>query len=221
MPRSMMPSIYPCSHMTTATMSCMLSSNFGVTRQIPCTHLLANCPSHFGTCTSSVAFQSMALFMVKPFPQLMNFVVLALMENPGYRQATFNCSPLFTNLQEEQKMFELLTGLNFCLKAQVDISCLLLESTEEEFHSPSGVIDNNWTIKTKDTAKPFLDMGVDETLRDETYLAAFLSCWICKFLLPRHKIDHICLNVFNVASLMAHGQKFSLVVPILSSIYNA
>ncbi|KAF3644385.1 hypothetical protein FXO37_21480 [Capsicum annuum] len=66
---------------------------------------------------------------------------------------------------------------------------------------------------------PFVELGMEESLRDETYLAAFLACWICKFLLPNKKAGCIRASVFKVASLMAHREKFSLAVPVLASIY--
>uniref|UniRef100_M1DSS0 Aminotransferase-like plant mobile domain-containing protein n=1 Tax=Solanum tuberosum TaxID=4113 RepID=M1DSS0_SOLTU len=63
------------------------------------------------------------------------------------------------------------------------------------------------------------DLGVEEPLRDETYLAAFLACWLSKFVLPNKKADCIRSSVFKVASLMAHGEIVSLAVPVLASIY--
>ncbi|KAH0781636.1 hypothetical protein KY290_001234 [Solanum tuberosum] len=56
-------------------------------------------------------------------------------------------------------------------------------------------------------------------IRDETYLAAFLACWLCKFVLPNKKVDCIRASVFKVTSLMAHGEIFSLAVPVLANIY--
>ncbi|KAF3655646.1 hypothetical protein T459_00821 [Capsicum annuum] len=42
---------------------------------------------------------------------------------------------------------------------------------------------------------------------------------IWKFVLPIKKLDHICPSVFKIASLMAHGEKLALAIPILASIY--
>ena len=66
----------------------------------------------------------------------------------------------------------------------------------------------------------FYNLGVAETNVKETYLAAFLACWLCKFVLPWGSVNLIRLGVFKVASRMAQYQTFSLVVPMLASIYN-
>ncbi|XP_027769716.1 uncharacterized protein LOC114075560 [Solanum pennellii] len=68
---------------------------------------------------------------------------------------------------------------------------------------------------------PFVELGVEESFRDETYMAAFLVCWLCKFVFPSKKADCIRASVLKVASLMAHGEIFSLAVPVLASIYAA
>ncbi|KAH0713698.1 hypothetical protein KY289_009657 [Solanum tuberosum] len=86
-------------------------------------------------------------------------------------------------------------------------------------HDPSGNIDMSLLPRTEEENAPFVELGVEESFRDETYLAAFLACWLCKFVLPNRKADCIRANVFKVASLMAHGEIFSLAVPILESIY--
>ena len=66
----------------------------------------------------------------------------------------------------------------------------------------------------------FDNLGVAEVDVKETYLAAFLACWLCKFVLPWGSVNLIRLGVFKVASRMAQYQTFSLVVPMLASIYN-
>ncbi|KAH0644118.1 hypothetical protein KY290_035094 [Solanum tuberosum] len=66
---------------------------------------------------------------------------------------------------------------------------------------------------------PFVELDVEESLRDETNLAAFFACWLCKFVLSNKKVNHVRSSVFKVASLMAHGKKFSITVPVLASIY--
>ncbi|KAF3667115.1 putative histone H2B.1-like [Capsicum annuum] len=66
---------------------------------------------------------------------------------------------------------------------------------------------------------PFVKLGVEGSLREETNLVAFLTCWICKFVLPIKKLDHIRPSIFKIASLMAHGERFALAIPVLASIY--
>ncbi|KAH0776103.1 hypothetical protein KY290_007514 [Solanum tuberosum] len=86
-------------------------------------------------------------------------------------------------------------------------------------HNHSGHIDSNFLPRTDEENAPFVELDVEESLRDETNLAAFFACWLCKFVLPNKKVNHVRASVFKVASLMAHGKKFSLAVPVLASIY--
>ncbi|KAK4731491.1 hypothetical protein R3W88_024479 [Solanum pinnatisectum] len=53
----------------------------------------------------------------------------------------------------------------------------------------------------------------------ETYLTAFLSCWLCAFVFLFEKGNFIRLGTFKIASLMASGRRVSL-VPVLASIYH-
>ncbi|KAH0696636.1 hypothetical protein KY290_014018 [Solanum tuberosum] len=86
-------------------------------------------------------------------------------------------------------------------------------------HDPSENIDMSFLPRTKEENAPLVELGVEESFKDETYLAAFLACSLCKFVLPNKKADCIRASVFKVASLMAHGEIFSLAVPVLASIY--
>ncbi|KAL3502694.1 hypothetical protein ACH5RR_037143 [Cinchona calisaya] len=148
----------------------------------------------------------------------------------GKSRLPASCIHLFSafhKLTKRTKDVRIVDWIQFWFKGQsryqqppLRVSGRRISSKPRTTHNPSGIIDNDYAFKINNKAEQFLDLGVDETSRDETYLAAFLSCWICKFLLPRHKIGHIRPSVFKVASLMACGQKFSLAVPVLSSIYN-
>ncbi|KAL2931549.1 Hexon-interlacing protein [Bienertia sinuspersici] len=53
----------------------------------------------------------------------------------------------------------------------------------------------------------------------QTYLAAFLSCWLCAFVFPLKNLGCIRPSVFKPASQLASGQRTSLVIPVLASIY--
>ncbi|KAH0636783.1 hypothetical protein KY289_036698 [Solanum tuberosum] len=64
--------------------------------------------------------------------------------------------------------------------------------------------------ETDEENAPFVELDVEESLRDETNLTTFFACWLCKFVLPNKKVNHVSASVFKVASLMAHGKKFSL-----------
>ena len=62
-------------------------------------------------------------------------------------------------------------------------------------------------------------LEVPDDRRGNTYLAAFLSCWLCTFALPEAEKGFIRPSTFEVASNMAAGCTFSLAVPVLESIY--
>jgi hypothetical protein len=53
----------------------------------------------------------------------------------------------------------------------------------------------------------------------ETYLTAFISWWICYFLLSSSPVYTIRPSVFVMASLIARGDMISLAVPVLANIY--
>jgi Plant mobile domain len=55
----------------------------------------------------------------------------------------------------------------------------------------------------------------------ETYLTAFLSWWICYFLIPSTPAFVIRPSVFVMASRIARGQRVSLAVPVLANIYRS
>lgn len=88
-------------------------------------------------------------------------------------------------------------------------------------HTPSGQIYSNLVSRTDEENAPFKMLDVEKSIRDETNLAAFFACWLCKFVLPNKKVNHVRTSVFKVASLMAHGKKFSLAVIVLESIYRS
>ena len=66
----------------------------------------------------------------------------------------------------------------------------------------------------------FYDLGLVEADVKETYLAILLACWLCKFVFPWGSVNLIRPRVFKIASRMAKGKTFSLVVSVLASIYN-
>ena len=89
----------------------------------------------------------------------------------------------------------------------------------KETHNPFGEIDH---VKycTQLEMKVFDNLGMAKADIKETYLAAFLACWLCKFVLPWRIVNLIRPGVFKVASKMAQGETISLVVPVLANIYN-
>ena len=65
----------------------------------------------------------------------------------------------------------------------------------------------------------FDNLGVVKADVKETYLTAFLACWLYKFVLPWGGVNLIRPGVFKVASRMAQGETFSLIVLVLATIY--
>ncbi|KAJ8423973.1 hypothetical protein Cgig2_008748 [Carnegiea gigantea] len=65
----------------------------------------------------------------------------------------------------------------------------------------------------------FEELGVATGQRTETFLAAFLSCWLCTFILPVRDAGCIRPGTFSIASLMASGVGCCLPTAVLASIY--
>ncbi|KAL0313514.1 UNVERIFIED_CONTAM: hypothetical protein Sradi_5750700 [Sesamum radiatum] len=69
----------------------------------------------------------------------------------------------------------------------------------------------------------FFKLSIEESLKEETFLATYLACWLCTFALPTGDVGSIRPSTFKVASIMAVGQRVcqrvGLVVPVLASIY--
>ncbi|KAL0391442.1 UNVERIFIED_CONTAM: hypothetical protein Slati_4529300 [Sesamum latifolium] len=85
--------------------------------------------------------------------------------------------------------------------------------------NPSGDVYASNLPRAKDHDEPFTILQIPEDIRDETYVAAFLSCRLCNFVSPHNKVGKIHASTFKVASRMAHGECFSLAIPVLASIY--
>ncbi|KAG5600336.1 hypothetical protein H5410_031706 [Solanum commersonii] len=49
--------------------------------------------------------------------------------------------------------------------------------------NPSRHIDLNFLPQTDEENAPFVELDVEKSLRDETNLAAFFICWLCKFVI--------------------------------------
>ncbi|XP_060195511.1 uncharacterized protein LOC132624806 [Lycium barbarum] len=86
-------------------------------------------------------------------------------------------------------------------------------------HNLTGAIPkaSQWS---REEEAVFHKLGVKPAKRDETYLAAFLSCWLCAFVLPSEEGNFIRPGTFKIATMMAAKRKISLAVPVLASIYS-
>ncbi|KAL0298420.1 UNVERIFIED_CONTAM: hypothetical protein Sradi_6501800 [Sesamum radiatum] len=66
---------------------------------------------------------------------------------------------------------------------------------------------------------PYLKLCIERSLKEEVYLAAYLACWLCLFVLPGNDVNSIRPSTFKMASLMANGRRVNLAIPVLASIY--
>nr|GMD17732.1 uncharacterized protein LOC105964676 [Ipomoea batatas] len=92
-------------------------------------------------------------------------------------------------------------------------------SRPKNTQNPNGKIPafKDWT---KATRTPFVELGIPPKLQEETHLAAYLSYWLCVFVLPIKATRLIRYTTFKMASLMARGQTLNLAILVLASIYN-
>ncbi|KAL2904848.1 polyprotein [Bienertia sinuspersici] len=87
-------------------------------------------------------------------------------------------------------------------------------------HNQDGVLKDRPTTWTRGESALFDSLGIfGENKRQTTYVATFLSCWLCAFVLPENYSRIIRPGTFEIATLMARGQTFSLTIPVLASIY--
>lgn len=79
----------------------------------------------------------------------------------------------------------------------------------------------NWGNQMVKYKKTFLSkLEVKTKKREDTYLADFLSSWLCTFVFPSKEGNFIEQETFKTASRMTSGRRVSLAVLILASIYN-
>uniref|UniRef100_A0A2N9GRV8 Aminotransferase-like plant mobile domain-containing protein n=1 Tax=Fagus sylvatica TaxID=28930 RepID=A0A2N9GRV8_FAGSY len=87
-------------------------------------------------------------------------------------------------------------------------------------HNPRGIITTYRNqCRTEDEEAPFRILKVSEKAKEETWLAALLSCWLGEFVFPSKEANLIRPSIFKVASSMARGKKYCLAVPVLATIY--
>ncbi|KAL0298853.1 UNVERIFIED_CONTAM: hypothetical protein Sradi_6545100 [Sesamum radiatum] len=85
-------------------------------------------------------------------------------------------------------------------------------------HNPLGdiAIHERWSTAEKPYLPSYALKGVS---RKKVYLAAYLACWLCVFVLPSKDVNSIRPSTFKMASLMANGRRVNLAIPVLASIY--
>ncbi|KAL0328104.1 UNVERIFIED_CONTAM: hypothetical protein Scaly_2243000 [Sesamum calycinum] len=67
----------------------------------------------------------------------------------------------------------------------------------------------------------FSELSIKGNLKEETYLAAYLPCSLCVFVLLGKGVNSIHPNTFKMTSTMANDQRVSLAIPVLASIYGS
>ncbi|KAL0455747.1 UNVERIFIED_CONTAM: hypothetical protein Slati_0913900 [Sesamum latifolium] len=85
-------------------------------------------------------------------------------------------------------------------------------------HNPSGTFGVHGKWSSAEEAL-FSKLGIEGSLKEETFLAAYLACWLYTFALPTDGVGLIRPSTFKVASIMAAGRRVGLAVPVLASIY--
>ncbi|KAL0349733.1 UNVERIFIED_CONTAM: hypothetical protein Sradi_4122500 [Sesamum radiatum] len=85
-------------------------------------------------------------------------------------------------------------------------------------HNPLGDIAIHERWSTAEEAL-FAKLCIERSLKEEVYLAAYLACWLCVFVLPGKDVNSIRPSTFKMASLMANGRRVNLAIPVLASIY--
>ncbi|GAA0168376.1 hypothetical protein LIER_23105 [Lithospermum erythrorhizon] len=92
----------------------------------------------------------------------------------------------------------------------------LPQRSEYLFHAFHLFIQRSKEDEVRDT---FSSLRIPTHFAEETYLAIFLSCWLCLFVLPSKSFATIRPSVFKMACFMAKGNQVGLAIPVLSNIY--
>ncbi|KAL0381959.1 UNVERIFIED_CONTAM: hypothetical protein Scaly_0483200 [Sesamum calycinum] len=85
-------------------------------------------------------------------------------------------------------------------------------------HNPLGDIAIHERWSTAEEAL-FAKLCIERSFKEAVYLAAYLACWLCVFVLPGKDINSVRPSTFKMASSMANGRRVNLSIPILASIY--
>ncbi|KAK4397900.1 hypothetical protein Sango_1265500 [Sesamum angolense] len=84
-------------------------------------------------------------------------------------------------------------------------------------HNPLGDIAIHERWSTADEAL-FANLCIERGLKEEVYLAAYLACWLCVFVLPSKDVNSIRPSTFNMESLMASGRRVASMCEGLNTI---
>lgn len=84
-------------------------------------------------------------------------------------------------------------------------------------HNLGGYIDMSFLSQTEEENTPFIEFGVEGSLKEDMNLDSFISCCIGKFDLPIKKLEKIYLCAFKIPSIKVYGERFALAIPIFDS----
>ncbi|KAL0458407.1 UNVERIFIED_CONTAM: hypothetical protein Slati_0467900 [Sesamum latifolium] len=73
-------------------------------------------------------------------------------------------------------------------------------------HNPLGDITTHKRWSTVEEAL-FEKLCIEGNLKEEVFLAAYLACWLCTFILPSKDVNSIRPSTFKMASMMASGRR--------------
>ncbi|KAL0368030.1 UNVERIFIED_CONTAM: hypothetical protein Scaly_1021900 [Sesamum calycinum] len=85
-------------------------------------------------------------------------------------------------------------------------------------HNPLGDIAIHERWSTAEEAL-FAKLCIERSLKEEVYLAAYLTCWLCVFVLPGKDVNSIRPITFKMAFLMVNDRRVALAILVLASIY--
>ncbi|KAL0458220.1 UNVERIFIED_CONTAM: hypothetical protein Slati_0449200 [Sesamum latifolium] len=71
-------------------------------------------------------------------------------------------------------------------------------------HNPLGDIATHERWSTAKEAL-FAKLSIEGSLKEEAYLAAYLACWLCTFILPGKDVNSIRPSTFKISSMMVSG----------------
>ncbi|KAL2937172.1 3 4-dihydroxy-2-butanone 4-phosphate synthase [Bienertia sinuspersici] len=137
-----------------------------------------------------------------------------------YYEVVLNCST-----SKIEKGVSVQLWVDFWFKRSISYSAPVKRKRYTGFppksiHNPSGKLEDQpleWLTKELDL---FNSLGIKvEGSLEITYVVAFLSCWLCVFVLPENENRLIRPGTFEVAILIERGETYSIAIAVLASIY--
>ncbi|KAL0340179.1 UNVERIFIED_CONTAM: hypothetical protein Sradi_4534700 [Sesamum radiatum] len=210
-----------CLHMITIMISTKHFAKCGALLQILCLLLPGKCPSRCGIC------------LLPMTGCLYDEVVPSALELTGIDEKRF----IPHSSKYSFYAYHLLQSAddNRCSHVSIDKWVKFWSKKTTKYHPPPPCKEKK-TVRPKSTHNPLSDIAIHErwstaeealfaklwierSLKEEVYLAAYLACWLCTFVLPDKDVNSIHPSTFKMASLMANARRVNLAIPVLASIY--